>query len=173
MIATNQSVVPGQWTTRYPLRKRRFDFEDLRRILATLQEEPGGTFYISAIADAIGASTKSTSAALGKLLNAGLIARPQKGLYSSKGKTAAASAPPKPKKTKQIATAAQPTVAADEAFSIVTIDLLMEGEESKIDTAGILGKIRQDKNVLDARVRKIMEADRNKLQIRLALPNEK
>jgi hypothetical protein len=48
----------------------------------------------------------------------------------------------------------------------------VEGEESKIDTFAILGMIRQQKNVLDARLRKIIEADRSKLKIRFALSNE-
>jgi hypothetical protein len=146
---------------------------DIRnRIVATLEAKPGHTFSISQIARSIGSNDKSTSAALGKLLNDGRIDRPQKGLYSSKVKPEPATAPPAPKKPRKVPSPAKPTPAADETLSIVTIDLLMEGEESKIDVEGILVKIRRGENILDARVRKVTEADRTKLQIRFELPDK-
>ena len=48
----------------------------------------------------------------------------------------------------------------------------MEGEESKIDVEGLLVKIRRGETILDARVRKVTEADRTKLQIRFELPDK-
>jgi hypothetical protein len=56
--------------------------------------------------------------------------------------------------------------------SIITIDLLVECKKSQMDIGGILGKIPEDRTVLHVRAINVVEADRSKPQIRLALPNE-
>jgi hypothetical protein len=143
-----------------------------KKITATLDQKPGDTFSISAIARAIGATPKATSAALGKLYNKGLVARPQKGLYSSKGsppKTTAASEPAKPRKIAKAPKTVDSAPSPATRLSLITIDLLVEGEQSTIDAGGFLGKLLENKAVLDARVRKIAEADQSKLQVRFLI----
>jgi DNA-binding Lrp family transcriptional regulator len=58
-----------------------------KKILAELDQKPGDTFSLSAIARALGATPKATGAALGRLFKAGLVTRPQKGVYTSKGRS--------------------------------------------------------------------------------------
>jgi hypothetical protein len=143
-----------------------------KKITATLDQKTGDTFSISAIARAIGATPKATSAALGKLYNKGLVARPQKGLYSSKGsppKTTAVSEPAKPRKIAKAQKIADTTPVPVRPLSVITIDLLVEGEQSKTDVSVFLGRLRENKAILDARVRKITEADQSKLQVRFAI----
>ncbi len=156
---------------------------DIRqKILKELDQKPGDTFSVSAIARAIDSNNKATNAALGKLLKAGLIPRPQKGVYSSKGPSPQATAAPKPAAPKVIAKeakAAEPapkpaelTSASTVRLSIVTIDVLVEGEQPQIDASGFLGQVRENKAVLDARVSKITEADQTKLKMRFSFPDE-
>jgi len=144
---------------------------DIReRIMATLDQRPGDTFSISAVAGAIGSNNKSTTAALSKLLKIGLITRPQKGLYSTKGRPTAAIVSSQPAKVRKSAKSAE-TVPA-EALSIVTIDVLVEGDKTKINAAELVRKLQEDMTVLDAKVKGVHEADRKKLKIRLSLPDE-
>jgi hypothetical protein len=149
---------------------------DIReKILAELDRKPGDTFSASAIARAIGATPKSTTATLGRLFKAGLVARLQKGVYSSKGRppeTTPAPKPAKPRKSQKPAKATEPVPAPVTPLSVITIDLLVEGEQSKIDASGFLGKVRENRSVLDARVRKITAADQTKLKIRFSFPDE-
>jgi DNA-binding transcriptional ArsR family regulator len=162
------------------------------KILTTLDRKPGDTFSVSQIARAIGSTAKATNATLSRLFKAGLIARPQKGVYASNGESArkVVAAEPQTKKTakpvnpvkpakpakavksQKIAKTATPAPAAEARLSVVTIDVLVEAEQSTVDVGRILGIIRQEKAVLDARVRKITEADQSKLQIRFALADE-
>ena len=131
---------------------------DIReRILKELDQRPGDMFSVSAIAQAVGSNNNATNSALGKLFNAGLVARPRKGVYSSKGRPSektAASEPaqaqkpvvanlltlclgklPKPvatKTPKPTPGPANPTSAPTVSLSVVTIDLLVEGEPSRL-----------------------------------------
>jgi hypothetical protein len=75
----------------------------------------------------------------------------------------------KPRKVAKRARTAEPAAAPITPLSVMTIDLLIEGEQSKIDVDRILEKIRADKAVLDTRVRKVTGADQSKLQIRFTL----
>ena len=155
---------------------------DIReKILKELDQKPGDTFSVSAIARAIGSNNNSTNAALGKLLKAGLVARPQKGVYTSKGRPTQKTAAPEPAQAaKPVAVkTAEPTPAPPEptagptvSLSVVTIDLLVEGEPSKIDASGLLEKVRGSKGVLDARVSKVAGADQSKLQVRFAFADQ-
>jgi DNA-binding transcriptional ArsR family regulator len=146
---------------------------DIReKILTTLDRKPGDTFSVSQIARAIGSTPKATNATLSRLFKAGLIARPQKGVYSGTVRSsakAAASEPVKPRKVAKRAKIAEPVAAPITPLSVMTIDLLIEGEQSKIDVDRILEKIREERAVLDTRVRKVTEADQSKLQIRFTL----
>jgi hypothetical protein len=159
--------------------KRMMDIRE--KILKELDQKPRDTFSVSAIARAIGSNNNSTNAALGKLFKAGLVDRPQKGVYSSKGRfpqTTAALKPAQAKKTVAVRTAkptpepAKGTSAPTSPLSIITIDLLVEGEQSKIDASGFVGKVRENRSVLDARVSKITAADQTKLKIRFSFPDE-
>ncbi len=156
---------------------------DIReKILKELDNKPGDTFSVSAIARAIGSNNKGTNAALGKLFKAGLIARLQKGVYSSKARSPKPTAVPeplRPRKTATTAKAAKPvpepaelTPAPTSPLSIITLDLLVEGEQSKIDASGFLGKVLENRSVLDARVSKITAADQTKLKIRFSFPDD-
>ncbi len=136
--------------------KKMMDIRD--KIVATLEQKPGDTFSVSQIARAIGSNNKATGAALSKLFKKGLVARPQKGLYSSKARPAATKAAAEPSKR----------VEPLPALSVVTIDLLIEEEKSKIDVRGLLQLILKEKAILDAKMRKIVDADRTKLKIRLS-----
>ena len=119
---------------------------------------------------AVGSTSNATAKALGKLFKAGLVARPQKGLYSSTGRPAQKTTPPKP------APAAKPMApkpaetapVLGPSLSVMTMDLLVEGEAPKIDTSGLLEKVRGIRDVLDARVSKVAKADQSKLQVRFA-----
>ena len=155
---------------------------DIReKILQELDRKPGDMFSVSAIARAIGSNNKSTNAALGKLFQAGLVARPQKGVYSSKGRSSQPLAAPNPAPARKTmrAKAAEPTPAPAEAtfaptspLSIITIELLVEGEKSTIDAGVFLAKVRENKAILDARVNKIAAADQRKLKIRFSFPGD-
>ncbi|MBI5250335.1 MAG: Rrf2 family transcriptional regulator [Desulfomonile tiedjei] len=135
---------------------------DIReRIMAALNQKPGDSFSISQIARTIGSNSKATSAALGKLLKNGLVDRPQKGFYSIRPPVAPA----------KVAAAPPKRVETIPTLSLVTIDLLVEGEKAGIDVHAILQRILEDETILDAKVRKIAEADRTKLKIRLSLPD--
>lgn len=144
---------------------------DIReRILRELDQKPGDTFSVSAIARAIGSTPKATVATLSRLFKKGLVARSQKGVYSSKSRpqeTTAAAKPAKPRKIEKAPKAAEPVHAPVMELSVITIDLLVEGEPSKVDAGGLLGKILEGKPVLDAKVRKIHRVDRTKLQVRV------
>ena len=151
-----------------------------KKILGEIDQKPGDTFSVSAIARAVGATPKAAAAALGRLFKAGLVTRPQKGVYTRKGRSPQITAAPEPEQAKKTVVAktakptpkiAQPAPAPTAPLSIITIDLLVEGEQSKIDASGFLGKLLDDKAVLDARVRKITAADQSKLKIRFSFPD--
>jgi DNA-binding transcriptional ArsR family regulator len=146
---------------------------DIReKILTTLDRKPGDTFSVSQIARAIGSTPKATNATLSRLFKAGLIARPQKGVYSGAVRSSAKAAAPEPVKPRKVAKrakTAEPAAAPITPLSVMTIDLLIEGEQSKINVDRILEKIREERAVLDTRVRKVTEADQSKLQIRFTL----
>lgn len=133
-----------------------------KKILETLDQAPGKKFSIGEIALSVGSNSKGTSAALGKLLKSGLVDRPEKGLYSSKARVAAKAAPP----------AAPKAVEPIPELSVITIELLVEAAKSKISAGELLGKILEDKTILDAKVRKIAEANPKNLKIRLSLADE-
>jgi hypothetical protein len=155
---------------------------DIReKILKELDQKPGDTFSVSAIARAVGSNNNATNAALGKLFKAGLVARPQKGVYSSKAgspQTTAAPEPAQAKKAVAVKTAepapapAPPAPAPTSTLSVITIELLVEGEQSQIDASGFLGKMLDNKSVLDARVSKIAAADQKKLKIRFSFSDK-
>jgi hypothetical protein len=157
--------------------------KDIReKILKELDEKPGERFSVSAIAQAVGSNNGATNSALVKLFKAGLVARPQKGVYTGKGRPPEKTEAPKPAQAKKLAAAKSPkptpapvesTPAPEASFSVITIDLLVEGEPSKIDSSGLLGKVRENQAVLDARVSKVTEADQRKLQVRISFADEK
>jgi hypothetical protein len=109
--------------------------------------------------------------ALNKLLKSDLVERRQKGLYAGKRRPEEAPAPA-PEKPRRIAKTTEPKLVPSVALSVVTVELLVEGERSQIDVGRVLGKIREDKAILDARVRKVAEADQSKLSVRFAFANE-
>lgn len=171
---------------------------DIReKILKELDQRPEDMFSVSALAQAVGSNNNATSAALSKLFKAGLVERPQKGVYSSKGRPpeiTADSEPtqaqkpaetkpadpipgqaPKPvavKTPKPTPVSAKPTSSPMVSLSVVTIDLLVEGDPSKIDVSGLLEKVRGSRDVIDARVKKVAEADQSKLRVRFAFADE-
>jgi hypothetical protein len=155
---------------------------DIReKILTTLDKKPDDTFSVSQIARVIGSTSKATNATLSRLFKAGLISRPQKGVYCGISRSATKATPSEPEKPRNTAKAVKPVKAAKIAksvpqpttsLSVITIDVLVEGEQSKIDIAGLVDMIREEKAVLDTRVRKIAEADQSKLQIRFTLADE-
>jgi hypothetical protein len=113
------------------------------KIVGTPQQRPGAAFFLS------NRSFHRThklgcDRCFGKTSER-RFCQPQKGLYSSKAKKSPTPAPPKPQKARKTAKAPQPTPASGEAFSIFTIDLLVEGKESQVDTTGIFRRIREDK----------------------------
>ncbi len=152
------------------------------KILGVLREKPGDTFSVSAIARAVESNNKATNAALGKLLKAGLVARPQKGVYSSKDLSPKTTAPPPPAEPKKNVTAAKGAEPAPKltkttevpasSLSIFTIELLVEGEQSKIVAEDFLGKLSENRAVLDARVKRITAADPTKLKMRYTFADE-
>jgi len=140
-----------------------------KRIIGTLGQSPGKKYSIDEIAKAIGSNAKATTAALVRLHKLELIDRPEKGLYSLKKESAEKAAPSQPTKS-----AAVPTVEAMATadLSVITVDLLVEGKESEIDSGKFAQRIKENKAILDARVRKVTDADRKKLTIRFSLPDE-
>jgi hypothetical protein len=151
--------------------------KDIReKILNELDQKPGDTFSVSAIARAIGSNNMATNSALGRLFKKGLVARPQKGVYTSKGLPPQTVASPEPVQ-------AQSTVAVKKtepcaaprpvSLSVITIDLLVEGAPSKMDCSGLLEKVLGSTGALDARVSKVAEADHSKLKVRFAFAAEK
>jgi hypothetical protein len=158
-----------RWT-----KMRMMDVRD--RILRVLNEKPGDTFSVPAIARAIGANQKATAAALGRLFKKGEVARPEKGVYATKEMPKEKKAAPEPEKPKNrvAAKAAKPSPAAakpaSEAspLSVISIDLLVEGERSEIDASVFLGKLLENRAILDARINKITPADQSKLKIRFS-----
>jgi hypothetical protein len=156
---------------------RMMDIRD--RILKELNEKPGDTFSVPAIARAVGANQKATAAALGRLFKKGMVARPQKGVYSSKSAPEEKKAAPQParakrsvapKAAKPAPAAAKPKLApaAASPLSVISIELLVEGEQSEIDVSALLGKLLESRAVLDARLGKIAAADQSKLKIKFS-----
>jgi hypothetical protein len=130
-----------------------------KKIREVLEEKPDHKFSISEIADAIGSTSKATTAALGKLLKNSEITRPAKGLYAAnKGPTPVRKQKAKPTEPSQ-------------GMSIITVDLLVEGEKPKIDTVLLLHKIMQVASIHDAKVKNVISADQTKLKIRVTLPD--
>ncbi len=141
-----------------------------KRIIGTLEQGPGRKFSIDEIAKAIGSNSKATTAALVRLHKLGLIDRPEKGLYSLKGKTAQKTTSHAPTKASSAPSKTAPTLSTP-ALSIITIDLLVEGKESEVDAGKFVRKIKENEAILDARARRIAEADRKKLTIKFSLPD--
>lgn len=143
-----------------------------KKVLNALAANPG-EMSISQISAIIGSSKKATNAALGRLFKKGLVDRPQKGIYSHKRQKTVEPAPKaetvrpaEPVKTPEIVPA--PVV----SLSVITIELLVEGEEAEVDASAILGKISLDRAVLDARVTNITPADQKKLRVRFSFQEE-
>jgi hypothetical protein len=149
---------------------RMMDVRD--KIVAMLNQDPGKRFSVTEIAHSIGSSPKATTAALGRLFKKDLIARPEKGLYSSKGSRPPTHKQAKPRKIAEIPKTAKSGPLATPVLSVVSIDLLVQGEKSRLDLIGFLGKIRENKEVIDTKVRKVTEADQSKLQKRFILADE-
>jgi len=140
------------------------------KILAILNASPKKNFSISEIAAAIASTSKATAAALQKLYKSDAVNRPEKGLYSSKKMSpeqAIRSSTRAPRSAKR-AVAAKP-VESHSPLSIVTVDLLVEGD-LKDDIEKLLWELQQDKTILHGRIRTVSEADPTKLKIRVSLP---
>jgi len=130
------------------------------KITDLLKGRPGKNFSISEIADAIGSNNKATTAALGKLLKSGDIERPAKGRYAVKAGR------PAPAAKEKVVKPQEPLVYG---LSIVTVDLLVEGEQPEIDAGLILRKILENPTIHDAKVKSVAPADPTKLKIKMTL----
>lgn len=132
------------------------------RIVKLLDQSAGKRFSVGEIAQKIGSNAKATTAALGRLFKQGRVDRPQKGVYTSKTQRGAQA----PAKMEEIT----PKLAPGPSMSIVSIDLLVEGEASKVDVNQLRRSVLEDPTVLDFKVRKTVSADRSKLKVRFVLP---
>jgi hypothetical protein len=132
------------------------------RIVKLLDQNAGKRFSVGEIAQKIGSNAKATTAALGRLYNQGRVDRPQKGAYTSKTQHGV--------QTQAKIEKVQPKAAAGPAMSVVSIDLLVEGETTQVDVSRIRKCALEDPNVLDFKVRKTVSADRSKLKVRFAFP---
>jgi predicted transcriptional regulator len=132
------------------------------RIVKLLDQGAGKRFSVGEIAQEIGSNAKATTAALGRLYKEGRVDRPQKGVYVSKTQRGSQ----KTAKTEK----ASAKRAAGPSMSIVSIDLLVTGEASKVDVSGLRKFALEDPTVLDFKVRKTLNAERSKLKVSFALP---
>jgi hypothetical protein len=132
------------------------------RIVKILEQSAGKRFSVGEISQKIGSNAKATTAALGRLFKQGRVDRPQKGLYTSKTRSGAKAQT----KIEQVS----PKPAHGPAMSIVSIDLLVESEASRLDVSQLCRRVLEDPIVLDFKVRKTVSADRSKLKVRFALP---
>ncbi len=132
------------------------------RIVKILDQSAGKRFSVGEIAQKIGSNAKATTAALGRLFKQGRVDRPQKGVYTSKTLRGA--------QAQAKIEAVSPKLAAGPAMSIVSIDLLVEGDASTVDVSQLRRRALEDPTVLDFKVRKTVSADRSKLKVRFALP---
>jgi hypothetical protein len=144
---------------------RMMDIRD--RIVKLLDQNPSKRFSVGEIAHKIGSNAKSTTAALGRLVNQGRVHRPQKGVYVSKTQRVAEKAVnEKPAKVEKSEPQPGP------ALSIVSIDFLVEADQANVDVRQILQCASDDPKVLDCKIRKIAPADQARLKVRFALREE-